>query len=435
MKLKGGKTMNKKRILAMIMAVAMVLSMVAGMDFTVNADTDYYSGGSYSYYATTGDTYTLTAVAYKSDGTEWDLSSGYTFEWCPSDDENINNAKSKSITIAVGDWGHMFYWCNIYKNGEFVTSTSYYILNKDNYMQMHDEDEWIIVSTNETITLTAVAYDYTDNAIDLTNSIYTFDWYKETLIYDVYSDYYATYTSLGTTSTITITPTSQSDYYGYYDSNGQRYVYDSSNQDYSCYCCDIYKNGTYIQTYIVKIILSYMTDDNSANDSNDEDDDDEDDDFISTEATTGAAVGTTATVGNLKYKVTKAVSGSTAGEVTIASVAKKSKKVTIPDTVTISGATYKVTAIAAKAFKGNKKITSVVIGKNVKTIGANAFNGCKKLKTITIKGTSLKKVGKKAIKGIKSTAVIKVPKTKLKVYKKLFKKKTGFKKTMKIKKK
>jgi len=35
-----------------------------------------------------------------------------------------------------------------------------------------------------------------------------------------------------------------------------------------------------------------------------------------------------------------------------------------------------VTSIAAKAFNNNKKITSMVIGENVKTIGKNAFNEC-----------------------------------------------------------
>ena len=43
-------------------------------------------------------------------------------------------------------------------------------------------------------------------------------------------------------------------------------------------------------------------------------------------------------------------------------------------------------------------------------------------------------VGKNAIKGINSKATIKVPKKQLKVYKKLFGKKTGFKKSIKIKK-
>ena len=43
-----------------------------------------------------------------------------------------------------------------------------------------------------------------------------------------------------------------------------------------------------------------------------------------------------------------------------------------------------VTSIADKAFNNNKKITSLVIGSNVKTIGKSAFNRCTELKSITI---------------------------------------------------
>lgn len=56
------------------------------------------------------------------------------------------------------------------------------------------------------------------------------------------------------------------------------------------------------------------------------------------------------------------------------------------------------------------------------------------LSKITIKSSVLKSVGKNAIKGINKKATIKVPKKKLSKYKKLFNKKTGYKKTMKIKK-
>lgn len=93
----------------------------------------------------------------------------------------------------------------------------------------------------------------------------------------------------------------------------------------------------------------------------------------------------------------------------------------------------------------NKKLTSVVIPKKVKIgkkwykvtgIAKNAFKGCKSLKKITIKTKTLKKVGKNAIKGIYKKAKIICPKKKkvyIKKYKKLFKKNTGYRKTMKIK--
>lgn len=97
-------------------------------------------------------------------------------------------------------------------------------------------------------------------------------------------------------------------------------------------------------------------------------------------------------------------------------------KITIPATVKKNGITYKVTGISANAFKNNKKITHIVIGKNVQTIDSKAFYNCKKLKTITINTTKLAsaKVNKKAFKGIKKTVKIKVIKSKYSKYRKLF---------------
>lgn len=151
------------------------------------------------------------------------------------------------------------------------------------------------------------------------------------------------------------------------------------------------------------------------------------------------ASGTTVTVGTNNYIVTDNTSVAYAGTTNA-----KATKISIPATVKIGAATYKVTSVSANAFKGNKKIksvtigsnvtsigkatfanckklTSVVIGKNVKTIGSKAFYGCSKLKKITVKSKVLKKVGSKAFKGIHKNAVIKVPSKKLKAYKKLLK--------------
>ena len=125
------------------------------------------------------------------------------------------------------------------------------------------------------------------------------------------------------------------------------------------------------------------------------------------------------------YKVTKArVDGQGTAEY-VKPVSKKKATVIIPATVEIGGVTYKVTAIAKNAFKGNKNLKRVTIEKNVGKIGANAFSGCKKLKNITIKTTKLKtkKVGANAFKNIKSNATIKVPKKKVKAYKSMLKKK------------
>jgi len=175
------------------------------------------------------------------------------------------------------------------------------------------------------------------------------------------------------------------------------------------------------------------------------------------------AAGTKLTSGSGKYQVAKNKT------VVYTGAAKKTKTVKIPATIRVKGVTYKVTAIGANAFKGNKTVTKVTMGSNIKTIGKNAFYGCTKLKSVTIgknvdtigvqafanctsltaitipakvnkigakafykskklkkvavKTTKLttKKVGKLAFKGIYAKASIKVPKSKLKTYKKLLK--------------
>lgn len=112
---------------------------------------------------------------------------------------------------------------------------------------------------------------------------------------------------------------------------------------------------------------------------------------------------------------------------------KQKASVTIPDTVTIDKVTYKVTSIAANAFKNNKKLKKVVIGKNVTKIGKKAFYGCSKLKKITVKTTKLtkKNVGSQAFKGIHKKAAFKVPKKKISSYRKVFRAR-GAAKTTKV---
>lgn len=140
------------------------------------------------------------------------------------------------------------------------------------------------------------------------------------------------------------------------------------------------------------------------------------------------------------YKITKSAAAEN-GTVTPGTVAyekpknKSQKTIKIPDTVTLEGIPYEVTSIGANAFKNNRKLKKLTIGKNITTIGKSAFYGCKSLKSIIIKTTQLtsKRVGSKAFKGIYKKATIKVPKKQLKSYKKLLKAK-GVSSTVKIKK-
>ncbi len=71
--------------------------------------------------------------------------------------------------------------------------------------------------------------------------------------------------------------------------------------------------------------------------------------------------------------------------------------IVIPDYIDIDGAKYKVTSIAANAFK-NSDLRKIVLSDSVTTIGSNAFSGCKKLYTATM-GKKLKTIGKNAFSG------------------------------------
>ena len=143
------------------------------------------------------------------------------------------------------------------------------------------------------------------------------------------------------------------------------------------------------------------------------------------------AKGTKLTAKGASYQVT---SSAEKNPTVVYKGSKKQKaSVTIPDTVTIDKVTYKVTSIAANAFKNNKKLKKVVIGKNVTKIGKKAFYGCSKLKKITVKTTKLtkKNVGSQAFKGIHKKAAFKVPKKKISSYRKVFRAR-GAAKTTKV---
>lgn len=113
------------------------------------------------------------------------------------------------------------------------------------------------------------------------------------------------------------------------------------------------------------------------------------------------------------------------GTATVTSVSKTKSSISIPATVSYDGDKYTVTTVKASACYNRKKLKYLTIGKNIKSIGKNAFKGCKKLKSITIKTKKLttKNTGAASFKGIYAKATIKVPKTKYKAYKTLLKKK------------
>ena len=92
---------------------------------------------------------------------------------------------------------------------------------------------------------------------------------------------------------------------------------------------------------------------------------------------------------------------------------KKKKTISIPEYISYKGVKYRVTSVASKCFKNNKKLTNVKISSSITKIGNSAFEGCTNLKTATI-GKGLKTIGKNAFKNCKSLKKLTLKSTKLK---------------------
>ena len=150
-----------------------------------------------------------------------------------------------------------------------------------------------------------------------------------------------------------------------------------------------------------------------------------------------AKKGTILTVPSKKIKVKVTSSSKKNPTVAVMKITnKKAKKLTIPSTVKVGGVTYKVTAVASQAFKGNKNLTNITIGRGITKIGNEAFSGCKNLKKITVTAGNLTTIRKSAFKGINKKATITVKgtkKAKTALKKQLKKKSVGYVKTWKIK--
>ncbi len=131
-------------------------------------------------------------------------------------------------------------------------------------------------------------------------------------------------------------------------------------------------------------------------------------------ASTPAAMGTVFQATDVKAKVK--VTSDNAVSPTVEYVAgtdKFAKKVTVPNAVSVNGVTYQVTSVAPKAFAKNKKLKSVIIGKNVTSIGKDAFKNCTSLKSVTIQSAGLTKIGNGAFSGNKKLTKITIKTTKL----------------------
>lgn len=113
------------------------------------------------------------------------------------------------------------------------------------------------------------------------------------------------------------------------------------------------------------------------------------------------------TKGDLVYRITKY---GDAPEVTAYRARnKKDKRITIPATTTYRNVKYKVTSVADNAFKGDKKLYKVTVGKNVTKIGKKAFYRTPALYKIKIKSRKLSAIGSKAFAKTKKRCYIRVP--------------------------
>ena len=132
-----------------------------------------------------------------------------------------------------------------------------------------------------------------------------------------------------------------------------------------------------------------------------------------TPSTPALKKGDTFKVKNIQYKVLNVSKKTVAVVKGTDRKPGKVTKVTVPNTVKDAAGktTFTVTQIQANAFKNYKNLKSVIIGKNVTSIGKNSFYGCQKLKKVTFKGTSVKTIKSKAFKKTASKVTVSVPKS------------------------
>lgn len=133
---------------------------------------------------------------------------------------------------------------------------------------------------------------------------------------------------------------------------------------------------------------------------------------------------TTASTDNKTSKTGNAVKTSTKEVVVITSnktvkIKEGNKKAkTVPETVIIHGKKYIVEEIMPGAYKDNKYLKTINIGKKVKKIGDKAFYNCKNAKTITFKGTGKIDIGENAFGKINKKVEFRLKKKAFKSYKK-----------------
>ncbi|MCD7825284.1 MAG: InlB B-repeat-containing protein [Clostridiaceae bacterium] len=139
----------------------------------------------------------------------------------------------------------------------------------------------------------------------------------------------------------------------------------------------------------------------------------------------------------LQYRILSSKTGQK--RVRIVAVKKGRKKISLPKQIKYQDVIYNVSGIKDKCFSGNKeiekltvhlsaipqkafcnmgKLKSVVLAKEVQTIGKKAFSGDRKLCKVTVKCKKLIKTGRAAFKNIRSKSCFQILPAKYKEYRK-----------------
>ncbi|MDE7310861.1 MAG: leucine-rich repeat domain-containing protein [Eubacterium sp.] len=129
-------------------------------------------------------------------------------------------------------------------------------------------------------------------------------------------------------------------------------------------------------------------------------------DGTDTPASTAYKKGDLVTIGNIVYKI----SGYNDKRVRVMSlVDERVTNVVVPNTVSFGGRTYTVTCINANAFRGNKFIKKVTLGKYIRSIEHNAFYNCTKLTRVVINSKNLVNISNYAFKKTLTSLKVYVP--------------------------
>lgn len=118
-----------------------------------------------------------------------------------------------------------------------------------------------------------------------------------------------------------------------------------------------------------------------------------------------ASASGTVMLSGIKYRIVKEGGAYTAK---VIGLYKSMQTVKIPACIKNGGNTYKVTAIAANAFKNQSRIKKVIIGSNVQTIGYDAFYNCTGLSSVTL-GNGIKAISSKVFYNCRALTAITIP--------------------------